>query len=141
MKLTEKEEKIARLALDPGAKDGERASAAKKLIESLQARGVTVEDITKDKITYRRAPTPTPTPSPAPVYTEEPSGLEEYGVSRYPPAETWEQFFSRARRHSKTDLSNWLQGLNIRDRIVLYSLPLVAFIMIVVSILRAFGVN
>ena len=45
MKLTEKEEKIARLALDPSAKDGERASAAKKLIESLMARGVSVEDI------------------------------------------------------------------------------------------------
>jgi hypothetical protein len=45
MKLTEKEEKIARLALDKGAQDGERAAAALKLIESLHARGVSVEDI------------------------------------------------------------------------------------------------
>jgi hypothetical protein len=50
MKLTEKEEKIARLALDNGAKDGERAAAAKKLIESLHARGVSVEDITKEEV-------------------------------------------------------------------------------------------
>jgi hypothetical protein len=48
MKLTEKEEKIARLALDPAAKDGEQASAANKLIESLKARGVRVEDILKE---------------------------------------------------------------------------------------------
>ncbi len=48
MKLTEKEQKIARLALDKGAKDGERQAAAAKLIDSLYARGVTVEDIEKE---------------------------------------------------------------------------------------------
>jgi hypothetical protein len=44
VKLTPKEEKITRLALDHAAKEGERASAALKLFESLPARGVTVED-------------------------------------------------------------------------------------------------
>jgi hypothetical protein len=48
MKLTPKEEKITRLALDRAAKDGERAAAALKLIESLRARGVTVEDLQAD---------------------------------------------------------------------------------------------
>jgi hypothetical protein len=50
MKLTEKEEKIARLALDPGAKEGEKAAAALKLIESLKARGITVEDIQEAEV-------------------------------------------------------------------------------------------
>jgi hypothetical protein len=45
MELTEKEEKITRLALNDGALEGERAAAALKLIESLRARGVTVEDM------------------------------------------------------------------------------------------------
>jgi hypothetical protein len=75
MKLTEKEEKLARLALDKGAKDGERQAAAAKLIESLYKRGVTVEDIEKDgetvtiqKTVYRDRPAATtPTPQPAPV--------------------------------------------------------------------------
>ena len=40
MKLTEKEEKIARLALDKAAQPGERQAAAAKLIESLYVRGV-----------------------------------------------------------------------------------------------------
>jgi hypothetical protein len=48
MELTEKEEKIARLALDKGAQPGERQSAAAKLIESLYARGVKVEDLTNE---------------------------------------------------------------------------------------------
>ena len=49
MKLTDKEEKIARLALDKAAHNGERAAAAAKLFESLHARGVTVEDIQKEE--------------------------------------------------------------------------------------------
>jgi hypothetical protein len=44
MKLTEKEEKIGRLALDKAAQPGERQAAAAKLIESFCARGVTIED-------------------------------------------------------------------------------------------------
>ena len=65
MKLTEKEEKIARLALDPGAKDGERAAAANKLIESLYARGVRVEDIVKEEIqTEYVYSDPSPPPRP-----------------------------------------------------------------------------
>lgn len=75
MKLTEKEEKLARLALDKGAKAGERQAAAAKLIESLYKRGVTVEDIEKDgetvtieKTMYRDRPAAaTPPPQPAPV--------------------------------------------------------------------------
>ena len=47
MQLTDEEEKIARLASDRGARPGERVSAATELINSLQARGVTVEDIEK----------------------------------------------------------------------------------------------
>lgn len=43
MKLTEKEKKLARLALDKGAKAGERQAAA-KLIESLYKRGVTDQE-------------------------------------------------------------------------------------------------
>jgi hypothetical protein len=45
MKLTDRETKIARLALDKGAKNGERQAAAIKLIESLYARGVSVEEL------------------------------------------------------------------------------------------------
>jgi hypothetical protein len=75
MKLTEKEQKIARLALDKGAKDGERQAAAAKLIDSLCARGVTVEDIEKESVhveyhdrmptetAYRNRPAP-PTAAP-----------------------------------------------------------------------------
>lgn len=69
MKLTEKEQKIARLALDKGAKDGERQAAAGKLIDSLYARGVTVEDILcprPPRPVPAPRPTPTPTPTPAP---------------------------------------------------------------------------
>jgi hypothetical protein len=50
MKLTEKEEKIARLALDKGAQIGERQAAAAKLIESLYQRGVSVEDIENESV-------------------------------------------------------------------------------------------
>jgi hypothetical protein len=50
MKLTEEEQEIARLALDKGAKDGERQAAAAKLVESLYARGVSVEDIEKTSV-------------------------------------------------------------------------------------------
>jgi hypothetical protein len=55
MKLTEKEEKVARLALDKAAQPGERQAAAAKLIESLYVRGVSVEDIEKEsvRIEYR----------------------------------------------------------------------------------------
>jgi hypothetical protein len=77
MRLTAKEEKIARLALDKGAQPGERDAAAIKLINSLQARGVTVEDIEKvivrEKVIKLKVamPSPPPTvvrkpPSPAP---------------------------------------------------------------------------
>jgi hypothetical protein len=73
MKLTEKEQKIARLALDKGAKDGERQAAAAKLIDSLYACGVTVEDIENESVlveyddhldtetVYRNRPAPPPT--------------------------------------------------------------------------------
>jgi hypothetical protein len=71
MKLTEKEEKIARLALDKAAKAGERQAAAAKLIESLYARGVKVEDILKEtvRVEYRTPAEPkvTRTPPPGPV--------------------------------------------------------------------------
>jgi hypothetical protein len=53
MKLTEKEQKLARLALDKGCQPGERQNAAAKLIESLFARGVKVEDIIAAQIEYR----------------------------------------------------------------------------------------
>ena len=55
MKLTEKEEKIARLAFDKAAQPGERQAAAAKLIESLYIRGVSVEDIEREsvRIEYR----------------------------------------------------------------------------------------
>ena len=55
MKLTEKEEKIARLAFDKAAQPGERRAAAMKLVESLYARGVSVEDIEREsvRIEYR----------------------------------------------------------------------------------------
>ena len=55
MKLTEKEEKIARLAFDKAAQPGERRAAAAKLMESLYARGVSVEDIEREsvRIEYR----------------------------------------------------------------------------------------
>lgn len=55
MKLTEKEEKIARLAFDKAAQPGERRAAAAKLMESLYVRGVSVEDIEREsvRIEYR----------------------------------------------------------------------------------------
>ena len=72
MNLTPKEKKIARLAFDKAAKDGERAAAAAKLIESLHKRGITVEDlenITTRVVTetvYRDRPVATPQPAPSP---------------------------------------------------------------------------
>jgi hypothetical protein len=71
MKLTEKEEKIARLALDKGAKDGERDAAAKKLIESLYARGVRVEDIQKEEV-HTEYVYSDPPPPPRPRRTDAP---------------------------------------------------------------------
>jgi hypothetical protein len=58
MTLTEKEEKIARLALDKGARDGERQAAAIKLVESMYERGVKVEDFATPPpvIQYRDIP-------------------------------------------------------------------------------------
>jgi hypothetical protein len=81
MQLTAKEEKIARLALDKGAKDGERAAAAVKLIESLRKRGVTVEDLQKAATVVEPAKRPEPEPyaepasAPAPA---EPVTREEF---------------------------------------------------------------
>ena len=72
MNLTPKEKKIARLAFDKAAKDGERAAAAATLIESLHKRGITVEDlenITTRVVTetvYRDRPVVTPQPAPSP---------------------------------------------------------------------------
>jgi hypothetical protein len=43
-RLTEKEEKLLRLALDKGAQAGERAAATEKLAQSLWARGVDAYD-------------------------------------------------------------------------------------------------
>lgn len=56
MKLTAKEQKIARLALDKAAQPGERQAAAAKLIESLRARGVTLEDIEGVRIPWLFGP-------------------------------------------------------------------------------------
>ena len=55
MKLTEKEEKIARLAFDKAAQPAERQAAAAKLMKSLYVRGVSVEDIEREsvRIEYR----------------------------------------------------------------------------------------
>jgi hypothetical protein len=55
VKLTEKEEKIARLAFDKAAQPGERQAAAAKLMKSLYVRGVSVEDIEREyvRIEYR----------------------------------------------------------------------------------------
>jgi hypothetical protein len=68
MRLTAKEEKIARLALDKGAQPGERDAAAIKLINSLHARGVTVEDIEKvivrEKVIKLKVAMPSPPPPP-----------------------------------------------------------------------------
>jgi hypothetical protein len=82
MQLTDKEEKIARLALDKGAQPGERESAAIKLINSLHARGITVEDIEKvvvrEKVIMLKVASPAsqptvarkvPRPAPRPAYT------------------------------------------------------------------------
>jgi hypothetical protein len=71
MKLTEKEEKIARLALDKAAADGERAAAATKLIESLHARGVTVEDIQEAEV-HTEYVYSDPPPPPRPRRTDAP---------------------------------------------------------------------
>ena len=73
MKLTEKEEKIARLALDKAAQPGERQAAAAKLIESFRARGVTIDDIGNEsvRVEYRdRVTTQT-------VYRDRPASLAE----------------------------------------------------------------
>ena len=78
MKLTAKEEKIARLALDKGAKNGERQAAAIKLIESLYARGVQVEELEAGKIIHRNAPAPAY--QDVPVYaTPEPVPKSDWG--------------------------------------------------------------
>jgi hypothetical protein len=68
MKLTDKEEKIARLALDKGAKDGERDAAAKKLIESLYKRGVRVEDLQNEVKIHTEQPKPEPKPYVEPEF-------------------------------------------------------------------------
>jgi hypothetical protein len=55
VKLTEKEQKIVRLAFDKAAQPEERRAAAVKLMESLYARCVSVEDIEREsvRIEYR----------------------------------------------------------------------------------------
>jgi hypothetical protein len=50
MNLTEKEEKIARLALDKAAQPGERHAAAAKLLDSLYGRGVSVENLKNESV-------------------------------------------------------------------------------------------
>jgi hypothetical protein len=70
MRLTAKEEKIARLALDKGAQPGERDAAAIKLINSLHARGVTVEDI--EKVIVREKVIKVAMPSPPPPIVRKP---------------------------------------------------------------------
>lgn len=79
MKLTPKEEKITRLALDRAAKDGERAAAALKLIESLRARGVTVEDLQSDaapEIVYVEPEDRRQQPAQEPAYYRPPTAEE-----------------------------------------------------------------
>ena len=98
MKLTEKEEKIARLALDKAAKEGEQASAANKLIESLKARGVTVEDLMKEAEirTEYVYPDPEPEPEPEPHY-----GNTGYQSNDY--YETSEEAAARAKAQAEWD--------------------------------------
>jgi hypothetical protein len=100
MQLTPKEEKIARLALDKGAKDGERQAAAAKLIESLYARGVTVEDIEKvnviEKVVVKTAYRTRPTVEPvAPKYTSPVWHPPEEPSSQW---HTWGETFDILRR-------------------------------------------
>jgi hypothetical protein len=45
MALTDKEQKLLRLALDQGARPGEVATAAAKLIESWRTRGLAAEEL------------------------------------------------------------------------------------------------
>ena len=85
MKLTPKEEKITRLALDDAAQEGERAAAALKLIESLRARGVSVEDLQED------APPPrSPPPSEATVKTAEAESNQRSETTDTPPVKSFE---------------------------------------------------
>jgi hypothetical protein len=102
MQLTAKEKKIARLALDKAAQPGEREAAAIKLINSLQARGITVEDIEKirEKVVVLKVavPAPQPTvvrkaPSPssrsaytAPRQTPSPSSRSAYTAPKQTPS-------------------------------------------------------
>jgi hypothetical protein len=94
VKLTEKKEKIARLALDNAAQPGERQAAAAKLIESFCVRGVSVEDIEKEsvRIEYReRAQTQT-------VYRDRPVEKSQPKVARAPHATT------PSKRHDESSL-------------------------------------
>jgi len=93
MKLTIKEEKIARLALDKGAKDGERQAAAIKLIESLYARGVQVEEIEAEIIPEKKAPKPTP----APVYQNVPVYKTTKPAEPVPKRDYWGEFLTNLR--------------------------------------------
>jgi hypothetical protein len=79
MKLTPKEKKIARLALDKAAQPGERQAAAAKLIESLYARGVTIEDIEKEG--FRSFPNAEPSPQPTTVPRQHPYQPSEQATS------------------------------------------------------------
>jgi hypothetical protein len=92
MKLTAKEEKITRLALDPAAKDGERASAALKLIESLRARGATVESL-QANIPVVQVCDPPPMDASAPVDEVVPTDMDPWSkMERYKkssPKELW----------------------------------------------------
>lgn len=85
MQLTAKEEKIARLALDKGAQPGERESAAIKLINSLYARGVTVEDIEKirEKVVVLKVASPAP---PPPIVPKAPNRASQTAYTAPEPA-------------------------------------------------------
>jgi hypothetical protein len=50
--LTPQEEKIARLALDPAAADGEITSAADKLVRAWRERNVTTEKLSETQVRF-----------------------------------------------------------------------------------------
>jgi hypothetical protein len=92
MKLTDKEEKLLRLALDTAAADGEWRNCAHKLLRSWRERRVLAEDVVA-------VPSQTPPPPPPPPRSSGP----DYGLCTMP----WGKHKGKSFRQIPPDYLAW----------------------------------
>lgn len=96
MKLTARELKLFRLALDKGASPQEAAAAAKAFVESMRARGASSYEAVPESGSRPR-PEPPPQPSSPPPPPPQPEPPPKYEPKPPPPREETPPWWTRAK--------------------------------------------